>query len=75
MPRACLVLPIPPQPEHFPLGFETGDAALDRAATVLRMLYVRDLRGLQSAVDRALVSVQELTADPRTDASKGKVGR
>ena len=63
------------QGQHFPLGFETGDPALDRAATVLRMLYVKDLRALQSQVDQTLVSVQEFTANPRTDSKLGKVGR
>ncbi|CAG9463617.1 unnamed protein product [Pedinophyceae sp. YPF-701] len=58
-----------------PPGFDTGDAQLNNAASVLRALFVRDLRALQTAVDRALVEVQELTADPRTDSKLGKVGR
>lgn len=57
------------------MGFETGDRLVDRAATVLRMLYIKDLRDLQSEIDRVLVSVQELTANPRTDSKLGKVGR
>lgn len=57
------------------LGFETGDAAVDRLGTVLRLLYIRDLRQLQTAIDRMVVEVQEYTANPRTDSSLGKVGR
>ncbi|PSC68454.1 hypothetical protein C2E20_7928 isoform A [Micractinium conductrix] len=60
---------------QYPLGFSTGDAGADLAATILRMLYIKDLRALQTAVDAAIVQVQEYTANPRTDASLGKVGR
>lgn len=61
--------------KDYPLGFGTGDAAVDRAATALRCLFINDLRALQTAVDRLLVAVQERTANPRTDAKRGKVGR
>jgi RLL motif containing protein 1 len=61
--------------ETFPLGFATGDARVDAAAALLRMLYVADLRELQDAVNDILISVQEFTADPKTDASLGQVGR
>lgn len=58
-----------------PLGFTTGDAFVDRGAKALRWLYVRDLALLQKDVDAAIVGVQNLTANPRTDAALGKVGR
>ena len=32
---------------QYPLGFSTGDAGADLAATILRMLYIKDLRQLQ----------------------------
>ena len=32
---------------QYPLGFSTGDAAADLGATILRMLYIKDLRALQ----------------------------
>ena len=51
------------------------DAQLDAAATLLRLLYIRDLRALQAQVDGAVVAVQELTANPCTDARLGRVGR
>ncbi|KAL4447482.1 hypothetical protein ABPG75_004701 [Micractinium tetrahymenae] len=60
---------------QYPLGFSTGDAGADLASTILRMLYIKDLRALQTLVDSAIVQVQEYTANPRTDASLGKVGR
>jgi len=58
-----------------PLGFTTGNDMLDSAATVLRMLYIEDLRTLQNDVNKLLVQVQEFTADPKTDSSLGRVGR
>lgn len=32
---------------QYPLGFSTGDGSADLAATILRMLYIKDLRTLQ----------------------------
>ncbi len=61
--------------EGLPLGFSTGDAGVDLAATVLRMLHIKDMRELQDQVDAAIVRLQEVTANPRTDAAAGRVGR
>ena len=58
-----------------PLGFTTGDPEVDSAALVLRSLFIQDLRRLQSTVDETVVRVQEYTANPKTDAKLGKVGR
>ncbi|PNW71772.1 hypothetical protein CHLRE_16g679164v5 [Chlamydomonas reinhardtii] len=58
-----------------PLGFEVQGEALSSAAKVLRLLYIRDLRRLQSQIDHAVVDMQEYTANPKTDSSLGKVGR
>jgi RLL motif-containing protein 1 len=57
------------------LGFTTGDAILDKAVKVLRLLYINDLRDLQTAINGVLVSAQSLTADPKTDTGLGQVGR
>ena len=59
----------------FPLGFTTGDATVDKGATLLRLLYIDDLRELQNEVNSIIVTMQEHTANPRTNASLGKVGR
>ena len=59
----------------FPLGFSSGDATVDRCATVLRMLYLRDLRVLQDGINDILETAQQYTANPKTDARLGKVGR
>ena len=59
----------------FPLGFVTGDAALDEAARGLRVQYVAELRALQSHVNGVVACAQEFTANPKTDAQLGRVGR
>lgn len=43
---------------QYPLGFSTGAEATDAAATILRMLYIRDLRALQTQVDESIVQAQ-----------------
>jgi RLL motif containing protein 1 len=61
--------------DAIPLGFSTGDPAVDRVAKVLRLLYVRELRLLQNRVNEAISSMQAVTADPKTDSKLGQVGR
>uniref|UniRef100_A0A0K8TQL6 Putative carnitine deficiency associated protein n=1 Tax=Tabanus bromius TaxID=304241 RepID=A0A0K8TQL6_TABBR len=63
-----------------PFPFEKGDDViiddkqLDYAARILRLLQIQDLRQLQTVINETIVSVQELTADPKTDTKLGKVG-
>ncbi|CAK0757444.1 hypothetical protein CVIRNUC_002540 [Coccomyxa viridis] len=57
------------------LGFSTGDDKLDTAAMILRMLFIKDLRKLQTQIDEMIVQVQEYTANPRIDSALGLVGR
>ena len=38
-----------------------ADSKTDVAATLLRMLYIKDLRGLQTLIDETLVNVQVST--------------
>ena len=45
------------------------------AAKILRLLHVNELRDLQDSVNQAVVAVQSLTANPKTDTKLGKVGR
>lgn len=79
--RLLAPFPLPTRPtlpqtqKHKTRTLHYTDPATDRAASLLRLLHVADLRRLQSAVDGATVAVQELTANPRTDAALGKVGR
>nr|CAG4644186.1 EOG090X0ARU [Lepidurus arcticus] len=56
------------------LGFETGDKVLNQAAKILRLLFIQDVRDLQTKVNECIVSVQNLTANPKTDTKIGKVG-
>jgi hypothetical protein len=61
--------------EGVPLGFSTGDAAVDVGAKALRMLHVAGLRRLQAAADEGLERMQALTANPRTDTGHTGKGR
>jgi RLL motif-containing protein 1 len=60
--------------EQMPLGFDTGDKIINEAAKVLRLLYIQDLRTLQTKINETIVDVQSLVADPRTDSKLGKTG-
>lgn len=57
------------------LGFDTGDATLNEAAKILRLLHIEELRELQTRINEAIVAVQAIIADPKTDYRLGKVGR
>uniref|UniRef100_UPI00358F4836 RNA transcription, translation and transport factor protein n=1 Tax=Myxine glutinosa TaxID=7769 RepID=UPI00358F4836 len=57
------------------LGFETGDSTLNEAARILRLLHIEELRELQTRINEAVVAVQCITADPKTDQRLGRVGR
>lgn len=48
---------------------------VQQPSDVLKLLFVQDLRDLQTRINEALVAVQTVTADPRTDTSLGRVGR
>lgn len=61
--------------DEMPLGFETGDPAVDQAAKVLRLLYVRRLREVQDGINEIVAAMQNVTADPKTNSKLGKVGR
>ncbi|XP_068627891.1 RNA transcription, translation and transport factor protein [Battus philenor] len=48
---------------------------IQQPADVLKLLFINDLRELQTKINEALVAVQSVTADPRTDTTLGRVGR
>lgn len=54
--------------------FMFNDANLDEAAQTLRLLQVHNTRNVQTAINEAIVSVQQITANPKTDTKLGKVG-
>ncbi|XP_073249220.1 RNA transcription, translation and transport factor protein-like [Porites lutea] len=56
------------------LGFNTGDSAVNEAAKIIRLLHVTDLRELQTRINEAIVAVQAITANPKTNQSLGRVG-
>uniref|UniRef100_A0A673ZRW7 RNA transcription, translation and transport factor protein n=1 Tax=Salmo trutta TaxID=8032 RepID=A0A673ZRW7_SALTR len=57
------------------LGFDTGDATLNEAAQILRLLHIEELRDLQTRINEAIVAVQAVIADPKTDHRLGKLSR
>uniref|UniRef100_A0A8C0H207 RNA transcription, translation and transport factor protein n=2 Tax=Chelonoidis abingdonii TaxID=106734 RepID=A0A8C0H207_CHEAB len=50
-------------------------AVLNEAAQILRLLHIEELRELQTKINEAIVAVQAIIADPKTDHRLGKVGR
>lgn len=56
------------------LGFEVRDTYVQAAAVALRLLNVGEMRRLQNEANFAIVQVQRLTADPKTDEKLGQVG-
>lgn len=51
------------------------DLILNDAAKIVRLLHIKELRDLQTQINAAIVGVQALTANPKTDSRLGKVGR
>ena len=58
----------------FKFGPDLGDPVLNKAIKILNLLYIQDLRDLQTKINEAIVSVQTITANPKTDTKLGKVG-
>uniref|UniRef100_A0A1I8F8K6 Type VI secretion system protein TssA n=1 Tax=Macrostomum lignano TaxID=282301 RepID=A0A1I8F8K6_9PLAT len=52
--------------DEVPIGFDTapGSRAGAELARILRLLYLADLRTLQTQINHAIVQVQAITADP-----------
>ncbi|XP_034935778.1 RNA transcription, translation and transport factor protein [Chelonus insularis] len=56
------------------MGFDMGDKILNNTAKALNLLYIQDLRNLQTSINETIVAVQNITANPKTDTKAGKVG-
>lgn len=67
----CKILKTSPHPE--PPSTESG--VIQQPTDVLKLLFIEDLRELQTKINESLVAVQKVTADPRTDTKLGRVGR
>lgn len=63
------------QLETINLGFDSQDKVLNNAAKILRLLHIKELRDLQTKINETIVSIQNVTANPKTDSSLGRVGR
>lgn len=55
-------------------GFVSNDQVLTKAGKILKLLFIQDLRSLQTQINECIVSVQKVTANPKTDTKLGKVG-
>lgn len=67
-----------PEGKPFPIfdgaGFGYENEDLETGARILRLLQIHSVRELQTLINETIVSVQNLTADPKTDSKLGKVG-
>jgi RLL motif-containing protein 1 len=73
---ACSLFQGKPFPfQDVDLGFDTGDYVLNQAAKILHLLYIHNLRDLQTRINECVVAVQSVTANPKTDTKLGKVGK
>ncbi|XP_053670115.1 RNA transcription, translation and transport factor protein-like [Anopheles nili] len=55
-------------------GGEKDEQELEKAAQILRLLQIQNMRSIQTNINETIVSVQNVTADPKTDTALGKVG-
>lgn len=67
----CKILKTTPHPD--PPSSES--VVIQQPSDVLKLLFIEDLRDLQTKINESLVAVQTVTADPRTDTKLGRVGR
>jgi len=61
--------------DNLPVGVPISDPEVRRAAAVLRVLHGNELQELQVNINHVINELQQLTADPKTDARLGRVGR
>ncbi|XP_025422478.1 RNA transcription, translation and transport factor protein isoform X2 [Sipha flava] len=69
-----------PKGEAFPLEqikghkIDSKDKAVLKALKVLRLAQLHRLRDLQTCINECIVSMQQITSNPKTDTKLGKVG-
>lgn len=51
-----------------------SDNIINEVAKILRLIHIKNLRDLQTQINSAIVGVQALIANPKTDSRLGKVG-
>ncbi|XP_063988312.1 RNA transcription, translation and transport factor protein [Diachasmimorpha longicaudata] len=73
-PRTVVITGTPFPIMETEMGFDMGDKVLNNTAKALNLLYIQDLRDLQTSINEAIVAVQNITANPKTDTKAGKVG-
>ncbi|XP_011504365.1 PREDICTED: UPF0568 protein C14orf166 homolog [Ceratosolen solmsi marchali] len=73
-PNSVIVKGIPYPIMETSVGFNMVDPVLNNAAKILSILYIQDLRDLQTKINEAIVNVQNITANPKTNTKLGKVG-
>ena len=62
--------------DEISLGIDCDDdKEMCDALKLLRLLYINNLRDLQTSINSILVNVQSITADPKTDITLGRIGR
>uniref|UniRef100_F1L6P3 Uncharacterized protein n=1 Tax=Ascaris suum TaxID=6253 RepID=F1L6P3_ASCSU len=73
--KAGAAQPMVMQLSRFDMGMlSSKDGGVDAAVRALRLNHLENLREVQTEINEAIVAVQELTADPKTDKRLGKVG-
>lgn len=66
---------VPLDLDRIPIGIPIDDPEVKRAAAVLRVMHGLELQQLQVNINHVINELQSLTADPKTDARLGRVGR
>ncbi|KOC64292.1 UPF0568 protein C14orf166 like protein [Habropoda laboriosa] len=56
-------------------GFQFKKPAVENAAKILALLYIQDIRNLQTRINEVIVCMQGFTANPKTDTKLGNIGR
>uniref|UniRef100_A0A2M4BXB5 Putative carnitine deficiency associated protein n=1 Tax=Anopheles marajoara TaxID=58244 RepID=A0A2M4BXB5_9DIPT len=55
-------------------GAKKDDQIIDEATKIFRLLQIQNIRKMQTTINETIVTVQDITADPKTDSALGKVG-